>query len=65
MTAGILPAARRRRAKPLPKFSRTSAWTLVSVSVAMVILLAGTRPDRVCGPRGSGMGSAFDSNASA
>ncbi len=24
-----LPAARRRRAKPLPKFSRSSAWTVV------------------------------------
>jgi ribosomal protein L25 (general stress protein Ctc) len=33
MTAGIWPAARRRRAYPLPKFSRTSAMTLVSVSV--------------------------------
>src|SRR5690606_41830716 len=43
-TAGILPAARRRRAKPLPKLSRTSATRWFESSV---VLATDGRPARL------------------
>src|SRR5690606_1982571 len=42
MTAGILPSARRRRAKPLPKLVRRSARTLLSLAMMFSFRRAAT-----------------------